>query len=198
MLSAYARPTVYLNVGLLDRRRGDRLQMGGRQRRRSLQRPAARECREGAAQGATDLHCSKASRRAGAIGTGQFPKTRSRVSELRLLRADAGPDVYEYGHRDRWDLQPAGDPTRRHGGRDTRRSAGTRSAGPGWPVHHLAGRSRHSFAPADHQGSRRYDGLQLFTCDLPRPPALAAVTHSTHQATLIEALPWRTEGRRGN
>jgi hypothetical protein len=185
MLVPYARTTVYLNVARLRGRcSGDRVQMGGREWRRPLQRPASRECSEGGAQSTSDLFRSED------IGAGAVSQDcgaeiiRFRIPELCGFRADQRPGVHEHGHRQRRCDDSTNYTARRYGNRDTRRATHSRCTGERRPVHDLTCRPGHAPDSDGGQGSNGRDGVLVAISDLPRYTAFATITHESSQTTL--------------
>ena len=204
MLFAYAQVSVYLNVvslhGCLP---GDRVQVGRREWRRPFQRSAARECRESAVEGAANLFGSQDSGEAVATCQPGTIQARSRLSELRNLRASKRPDVHEHGHGHCRRDGATCSSSRRHCGRDSRRPARPGRAGQWRSVHHLTGGQRHALDSDDRSGSVGRDCVYVTRRDLPCTTAFAAVTYPAHPTTLIaprDALrrgTRRSRGRRG-
>jgi hypothetical protein len=196
MLSSHACTTVYLNLGHVlfgYRGRGaDRLQVGRRQRGGPLQRSTSRERREGAVEGASDLFEPENSS-PGAVPTLQeqlelTPETHFCLSELYRLRANRGSGVHEHLNCDGWCHRDTPGSSRRHSDCHTRWSAGARSAGQRWPIHHLTGRSRNAFDSDIGAGLVRRHVVHLAASHFPRAPTLAAVPDSARQATLTVSV----------
>ena len=204
MLVPYAHLSIYLNVvSLYGRRRSYRVQVGRREWCRPLQRSTARECREGAVESAADLFCSQDSSACAASSpTGGF-KVRSRLSDLRRLRAGKRPGVHEHIDGHRWCADSTRGSARRHCDRDTRRTARPGCPGQRRSVHDLTRGQRHALDSDDGSGSVGRDGLFVGRRDLPCASTIGAITDSTHPTTLTaprDALrrgTRRSRGRRG-
>jgi len=187
MLPSYAHHPVYLNVACLH---GcccsNRVQMGGREWCRSLQRPAPRECPESGVESTPDVFRSEGSGdRARQVTAAAAEDSYQRLPELCDIGADQRPGFHEHlvGRRRRERVTPRS--ARRHGGRDDGRAARSRCSRERWTVHDLPGGSRYSLHTSGRSGRGGQIGLPVGECDIPRPPAVAAGTAGAGPPALV-------------
>ncbi len=193
MLIPYAQNPVYLPILLIGPRlhgrcSGDRVQMGRRGWRRSLQRSAPRKCSKGGAQGPSDLFRSED------LGTDavlQLQASRaqvfgSRVPELRGVRAGERAGFPEHGYRHRRCDGSTGRAAGRYRGCDARRSTCSRRAGKRRAVHDLARRPGHTLYSNGGQGSRWHYSVLVAGRDLLRSTTFIAIANESRQTTLTE------------
>jgi hypothetical protein len=187
MLVPYAHASVYLNVGSLHGRclGSDCVQVGRREWRHSLQRSAARECRESAVEGTADLYGFQGSGDAVATLQAGSPQARFVLSELLNFRTGKRAGIHEHirGHCGCDDTTNG--TARRYCSRDARRAARSGRAGQWRSVHHLTGGQRHALDSDDGSGFIGRDRLHITRCDLPRNTAFPAVADPSHPTTLI-------------